>query len=187
MNADCLLVRYECPWSFSAMPLKAGLWWLCDNNAPSETLFTFGEADWAEGSKIVAWAASHGKNDGRCWLTKAFFRRLTLFVTCFCPHCSFHCQAQKKYYHNFGVPANCFGCIAAWQKLVPWGAGGGYFLVLPPALRWTSTCRLLFWKHCEQQSTNRFLPAQPWSRISSRKISHIKYVILCNTIYCKSM
>lgn len=48
-----------------------GIFWLCDNNAPSETLFTFQSADWAEGSKV----------------------------------------ASKKYYHNFGVPANCFGCI----------------------------------------------------------------------------
>lgn len=48
-----------------------GVWWLCDNNAPSETLFTFGGADWSDDSKV----------------------------------------AQKKYWENFGVPANCFGCI----------------------------------------------------------------------------
>ena len=35
---------------------RLGIFWLCDNNAPSETLFTFQSADWAEGSKVVAWS-----------------------------------------------------------------------------------------------------------------------------------
>eukprot|EP00434_Breviolum_minutum_P036409 symbB.v1.2.032255.t1/scaffold3848.1/size51340/2 len=51
-----------------------GVFWLCDNNAPSETLFTFNEAKWSDDSKV----------------------------------------AQKNYWENFGVPANCFGAITMW-------------------------------------------------------------------------
>eukprot|EP00438_Fugacium_kawagutii_P014840 Skav234814 [mRNA] locus=scaffold69:758408:765282:- [translate_table: standard] len=51
------------------------VWWLCDNNAPSETLFTFGDADWSDDSTV----------------------------------------AVKKYWQNFGVAANCFGCAVTWQ------------------------------------------------------------------------
>jgi hypothetical protein len=30
-----------------------GVWWLCDNNAPSETLFSFADGDWAEDKRTA--------------------------------------------------------------------------------------------------------------------------------------
>jgi len=65
LNKMCTVVHKNAPESLK------GVWWMCDNNAASECLFTFAHADWADDKKT----------------------------------------GVLRYYHNYGVPANCFGVM----------------------------------------------------------------------------